>query len=332
LQRSPFINNSTPIGKHLTFIAFILAFVVIQLGAYTRLTNAGLSCPDWPHCFGYLTAPHTTAQLMQATQQFPGTTIEVKKAWTEMVHRYFAGAEGLLILWLAIRLRFGAKNKHRSGTQWVPITLSLLLLTQVMLGMLTVTAKLKPIIVLSHLLVGISLLSCLWWTYLSLKPIRSTHFKKNISYLQKLSLLGMVLMVLQISLGGWVSTHYAGLACVDFPYCQGKLLPPIQWQHLSTDLISIHMLHRLGAIVTALYLFIFMHILFKETALKGIARLLLALLCLQFILGIFNILWLRPIWLAMSHQAVAILLLLGLITILAKLNFSRDPHYVYPMS
>ena len=162
----------------LTLFTFTLAFVVILLGAYTRLTNAGLSCPDWPNCFGYLTAPHTAAQLQDAAQKFPATAVDVKKAWTEMTHRYFAGTEGILILVLAFSL-FSARQNKDLKPILTAAALIALLCVQVMLGMLTVTAKLKPVIVLAHLLTGISILSLLWWAYLDLRARHDAFITKS---------------------------------------------------------------------------------------------------------------------------------------------------------
>lgn len=318
--------------KHylLTLVAVFLAFAVIVLGGYTRLTDAGLSCPDWPHCFGFLAAPHTDAQLQKAAEYFPTTTINIKKAWTEMTHRYFAGAEGILILILAgctlYSRQFGLK-----GTI-ISFLLAGLLIIQVLLGMLTVTEQLKPIIVLSHLLTGLSILCLLWWTYLDLffKPElyprtrgdQAMHNDKTYLWLW----LGLALVIAQISLGGWVSTHYAGLACIDFPYCNGTLLPPIHWHLLHSDLISIHMLHRIGAFITTLYFAFLIFILFRNPIFKRTSIIITFLLLTQLFLGIANLVWLRPIHIALTHQAIAILLLLSVITALVKAHVAPGTH------
>jgi cytochrome c oxidase assembly protein subunit 15 len=298
----------------------VLAFIVILLGAYTRLTDAGLSCPDWPHCYGYLTAPHTTAQIQQATQNYPATPVNVKKAWTEMTHRYFAGAEGMLILLLSGIILFARNIKNRQST-FIAITLIGLLGVQVLLGMLTVTEKLKPVIVLAHLVTGLSILGMLWWAYLNLRTsAMNTHAAARIWLW-----LGFLIVCAQITLGGWVSTHYAGLACIDFPYCNGQLLPAMQWQQLNSDLITIHMLHRIGAMITALYLGLLSLYLLTKPSLRPIALLILILITLQITLGILNVIWLRPVWIAIIHHGVAILLLLTMITALVKT--SQDKYH-----
>jgi cytochrome c oxidase assembly protein subunit 15 len=299
----------------LVLFTFILAFFVILLGAFTRLTDAGLSCPDWPNCYGFIIAPHTDAELQSAAQQYPMMPVNVKKAWTEMTHRYFAGTEGLLILIFSLSTLFARKAKSFKSS-FIAIALMALVVVQVMLGMLTVTEKLKPVIVLSHLLTGISILSMLWWAYLDLQtnaPIINTSCR-----LKGLLWLGFIIVACQIALGGWVSTHYAGLACVDFPYCNGQLIPNMQWNQLGSDLISIHMLHRMGALITAAYLAILSLFLFANKAFRASALVIFGLIALQVTLGILNIIWLRPVWVALIHQAVAIILLLTVIATLVK--------------
>lgn len=310
----------------LAFFAFLLAFIVILLGGFTRLTNAGLSCPDWPNCYGYLTAPHTPAQIQTATAYYPLTPVNTQKAWTEMTHRYFAGTEGILILILTFSILL--TKKFRGKKPVLPsLLLIILLCIQVSLGMLTVTEKLKPIIVLSHLLTGISILSVLWWIFLSLRFPVDPFIKKANAHLTPWFLIGLIVVFIQITLGGWVSTHSAGLACIDLPYCNGQLIPQLSL-NMNSDLITIHMLHRFGAFFTAVYIGILALSLLRNTYFKPFSVLMLTLLCLQLALGILNILWLRPIWIALIHQGVAILLLLTMITVLTKV-ISDNRHGFY---
>jgi heme a synthase len=326
LTRYWFISTKYRRNAKLALFTFMLAFVVILLGAYTRLTDAGLSCPDWPRCFGYITAPHTRAQWQDAAQRYPMSPINVKKAWTEMAHRYFAGTEGFFILILAFSLLRRKASDFKATI--IAIALIALLCVQVTLGMLTVTEKLKPLIVLSHLLTGLSLLSVLWWAYLDLH-LRDDYFSnKSSQRVIPWCWLAFIIVVAQITLGGWVSTHYAGLACIDFPYCNGHVMPNMEWKNLNGDLITIHMLHRIGALVTAAYAGLLALCLLANRSFRSIAILILALLALQVTLGILNIVWLRPIWIALFHHTVAILLLLTLITSLVKAYFeSRDHRY-----
>lgn len=322
-----FISTKYSNTSKLALFTFLLAFVVILLGAYTRLTDAGLSCPDWPHCYGYVTAPHTPSQLQEAAQKYPLAPIDVKKAWTEMTHRYFAGTEGILILILASAIFFG-RRKNSVKSSVTALTLIGLLAIQVLLGMLTVTEKLKPVIVLSHLLTGLSLLSLLWYAHLSLPSRDHPSFPKNTPVnLSPWVWMGLIIVAGQITLGGWVSTHYAGLACVDFPYCNGQLIPNMQWNNLNSDLITIHMLHRMGAFITALYISLFALYLLRYPSFRTTGITLLALIALQISLGILNIVWLRPLWIALTHQAVAIILLLTMIAFLVKVSLKMENNY-----
>ena len=328
MTRHWFISTKYRRGSKLALFAAILAFTVIILGAFTRLTNAGLSCPDWPHCYGFMTAPHTATQLAQAAQVYPTAPIDVKKAWTEMTHRYFAGTEGIVILILAFSFLVTRKAKDFK-TSLIGIVLIALLCTQVMLGMLTVTEKLKPVIVLSHLLTGLSILGVLWWAYVDLHINDDSFMQRSANpSIIKWIWLALIIVAAQITLGGWVSTHYAGLACIDFPYCNGQIMPAMQWNNLNGDLITIHMLHRIGAMVTATYVSMIAACLLFNASFRPIAFLMLALVALQITLGILNILWLRPVWIALAHHAVAIILLLTIITALIKANYeSREGRY-----
>jgi cytochrome c oxidase assembly protein subunit 15 len=309
-------------------LACVLAFVVILLGAYTRLTNAGLSCPDWPNCYGYLTAPHTPQQVAEATSRYPHTPVETNKAWTEMTHRYLAGTEGLLIVVLASSI-LARRKRYTPAMRSLSIALIVWFIVQALLGMFTVTARLSPVVVLSHLLMGLTLLSLLWWITLSLYEkvfsaqtptmrlmrwikqlaVRRTHYHAVIPWLY----LGLIIILTQITLGGWVSTHSAGLACVDFPYCNGHLMPPLTW-NLQHDLITMHMVHRLGALVTLLYFILLGYWLLRMPVLRNMGIILLILVALQVTLGILNVIWLRPIIIALCHLAIAILLLLTILT------------------
>lgn len=326
MTRYWFVSTKYRRNSKLALMTFILAFVVILLGAYTRLTDAGLSCPDWPNCYGYITAPYTSAQLQDAAQKFPALPVNIKKAWTEMTHRYFAGTEGILILILAFSFLLTRKAKDFRATL-IGLLLIGLLCLQVTLGMLTVTEKLKPVIVLSHLLTGLSILSVLWWAYLDLHLKHDFFIKKADAWIVPWLWLALVIVAMQITLGGWVSSHYAGLACIDLPYCNGSLLPNIQWDNLNTDLISIHMLHRIGAMITASYLVLLSIFLLFNESFRSMAILVLALIALQVILGILNIVWLRPVWIALFHHGVAIILLLTIITSLVKASFMTDKRH-----
>lgn len=319
---------STKYRYHATYalLTFLFAFGVALLGAYTRLTDAGLACPDWPNCYGQLTAPHTPSQLAMAAKQYPLSPVNVKKAWTEMVHRYAALAEGTFILLLCFSLTLAQKAKDM--TLWIlGLVLFCLLAIQIALGMFTVTEKLRPMIVLAHLLTGISILSVLWWVYLDLHlPNKMTYGPAN-DHVTPWLWVGALIVIVQITLGGLVSSHYAGLACIDFPFCNGHWLPPLQWHNMTSDLLSIHMLHRIGALVTCIYFSLFAFILITIPPFRTLALLLLALVALQVTLGILNIIWLRPVWIAMLHHGTAITLLLTMITALVKNTLSLEKYH-----
>lgn len=325
-MRNVFNLSHRPRHTKLALIAAVLAFFVIMLGAYTRLTDAGLSCPDWPNCFGFVTAPHTATQLSDAARAFPQIPVNVKKAWTEMTHRYFAGTEGLLVLLLALSTLFTPALRTRSRCI-MSIALIALLMLQVLLGMLTVTAQLKPVIVLSHLITGLSLLSVLWIFYLTARHQRLKLVQQGSTPSLWACWLALIIIGMQITLGGWVSTHYAGLACIDLPYCNGQLLPPLHWHQLGEDLITMHMLHRIGALITVSYFLIFAHGLLKQPLFRRFGIALLVLIATQFTLGVFNILWLRPVWLALLHHGVAVTILLTTLALLVKTYQTRDHHY-----
>ena len=224
----------------LSLFATILAIVVVVLGAYTRLTDAGLGCPDWPGCYGQLTPP---------TDQ----SIDSQKAWTEMIHRYFAGTLGLVILVLAIVAIFKRKQPNVGARRAVPLQLPLVLLGlvifQALLGMWTVTMLLNPLVVMAHLLGGMATLGLLWWLALrsqsnSLKfAIRNSQSAINPN-LKTWATLGLIILGIQIALGGWTSANYAALACPDFPQCQGQWWPSMDFSGAFT--VSVTLINFIG--------------------------------------------------------------------------------------
>ena len=253
--------------KKITLFTTIMTFCLIVLGAYVRLSDAGLGCPDWPGCFGTLTVPESQLAIEKAQHTFPGQVIENDKAWKEMVHRYVAGLLGLLILSIAY---LAYKNKKSLKVNiLVPYSLLGIVFFQALLGMLTVTLLLKPIIVSAHLIGGMATLAIL--TYLSYE-----HFNKNSKLILKKSIIfymarfGLILIFMQIFLGGWTSTNYAGLACTDFPTCHGQWIPDMDLKNAFNifrnlgqtsegapislkALQAIQWIHRMGAITVVIY-------------------------------------------------------------------------------
>jgi len=310
-------------------IATVLALVVIVLGAYVRLSDAGLGCPDWPGCYGTIIVPE---QVDADNENLSVRPLEHAKAWKEMVHRYVASTLGFLILIMAFIawLKTSLPNMRVFTS-----ALLVLVIFQGMLGMWTVTLLLKPVIVMAHLLGGLTIISLLWWTVLRQQSQQGIFISAANTKLLPVSIFALVILVLQISLGGWTSSNYAALACPDFPTCQGVWWPTmdfkegfILWRGLGIDYeggvlhgsarTAIHMAHRIGAIVTFITLFYVaiqaIRSVKSQLRLTGIVTLIL--LITQVSLGIANIKFHLPLSVAVAHNGVAALLLLSLVTLL----------------
>ena len=312
------------------YIAFFLAFIVVQLGALTRLKDAGLGCPDWPGCYGKLTLPNKSIQLMNGP--YRGQMLIPEKALPEMIHRYAAAT--LVIFCFAGIVLIIYKYKLPQQPICIASNLLFLLFLQGLLGKWTVTLRLHPLVVMSHLLGGLALLSLLWLLILRLNPL-SMKQSSGEHKLRSWTTLGLLLIVIQIGLGGWTSANYAAFVCPDFPQCRGQWWPTMNFSEgfhlwLNTNLIyeggilsetartAIQMSHRIMAIITSIYLVLLVYKLFKVTKinfLRGLGILLLFLLGLQICLGVLNVLWVLPLPIAMAHNAVAALLLLTIITL-----------------
>jgi len=329
-------------------IACALALVVVVLGAFTRLSDAGLGCPDWPGCYGHLLGvPESIQEIERAEFEYPQRVVETDKAWKEVIHRYFAGVLGLLILLLAF---LAIKNRHVSNQPVaLPIFLVGLVIFQALLGMWTVTLLLKPVIVMLHLLGGLSILSLLWWLVLKTKPI-ALPMQQNLNLsVRPYIVIGLLLLIGQIILGGWTSSNYAALACPDFPLCQGQWWPDtdfgegfVFWRGLGTNYefgvlenparTAIHLSHRLLAVVVAIYWLILLSRVFiavnATKTLRKVAGTTLFLLLVQLTLGISNIVLHLPITVAVMHNGGAALLLLSVITLIyysrARLEDARN--------
>ena len=309
--------------------AFLLAYCVVVLGAYVRLTHAGLGCPDWPGCYGQVIVP----EAGQAAERYPDRPLEPGKAWREMTHRYAAATLGLLILALAVL----AVRRRRDPGQPVaiPIVLVILVGAQAWLGRLTVTLLLQPLVVMGHLLGGLATLSLLAWLTLDARSsAQSVPAIAEPSALKRFAVFALVVLVAQIALGGWTSSHYAAMACPDFPTCHGRWWPEadfreafVPWRAQVADFtggalehparVAIHLTHRIGALVTTIVLGLTCGAVIlraRQTAPRRAALAVALALIAQITLGIAMVKLGLPLGVAVAHNAVAALLLVSMVT------------------
>jgi heme a synthase len=310
-------------------ITLVFTLMVILMGAYTRLSDAGLGCPDWPGCYGHLTVPDEAHELSKVEINFPEYTVEPEKAWLEMIHRYIAGTLGLLVLGILILCLRSQDTPKR-----LPIFISILILFQAALGMWTVTMKLMPIVVMSHLIGGFTLFALLLLLYLRTRPFRIPGGDSKARALLPLALISLGVLIVQIMLGGWTSSNYAALACTQLPLCEGNwfdnlrfadAFSPFQGQHPSFEYgvldyatrMTIHVSHRIWGLVTALTLLWLAFKLFsaQSQVMRNSGYLLVVLVIVQIGLGISNVVMHLPLGIAVSHNGGAALLLLNLVFI-----------------
>ncbi|MBB3276502.1 MULTISPECIES: COX15/CtaA family protein [unclassified Pseudoxanthomonas] len=363
----------------IAWLAVGLALCVIIFGAFVRLSNAGLSCPDWPTCYGRATWPQSTHEVVDhaasAIRPF-----ETHKAWREQVHRHIAATLGMLVLILSLlaarRRRFGIATillasafvataiplymhgEHVAASvlaiigeaillfaalRWSNLDLArvsaltlAVIIFQALLGMWTVTWLLKPIVVMGHLLGGLTTFALLVWMAWRAtdQPIKLADAVS----LRRWVIGGLVLLGIQIALGGWVSANYAAVACgLDFPKCVGRWWPPadfsegfVLWRGIGVDYeggvldgasrIAIQMTHRIMAVIVALYVLGLGARLFRTPGMRGWATLLVLLIIAQFTLGILNVKLNLPLHVAVAHNAGAVLLLFTLVSLIARLR------------
>jgi heme a synthase len=337
--------------RRLALAGVLLCFVVVVLGAYVRLNAAGLGCPDWPGCYGHITplgAEHSTS----AQAAFPSRPLDVGKAWKEMIHRYAASTLGLIIVVIAALAIVHRRRKLLSTTYAVALLATVLV--QGMLGMLTVTWQLKPLIVTLHLIFGMTTLGMLWWLWLSLPshywgatamgggrpgfPGGTAGVAMRAAY--QLALIGIVALAVQIALGGWTSSNYAAVACPDFPTCQNAWWPHtdyrnafVLWRGLGINYeggvldnparVAIHLTHRLGALVATLALgSAALFVVFRKSLPSALpaAYAVLAALALQLTIGISMVLKTFPLLLTTAHTGGAALLLLATLTLVRRVS------------
>ena len=307
----------TTLPRSLLLFTICLAFAVVLLGAYVRLSDAGLGCPDWPGCYGRATPWHAGAEIAAAQAADPSGPVSPAKAWKEMLHRYLAGSLGLAILAIVVL----AWRRLPPVNRMLPGMLLALLLVQALLGMWTVTLQLRPLVVAAHLLGGMATLAGLAWLWLRERGLT------GVAPVDPLARGLLFLVLLQIALGGWVSGNGAALACPDLPTCQGvwwpsvdfatgfNLLRPVVGGDLAA-LTAIHLLHRLGAVLLLAGVLLLAARLARRA--PGRAALLLVVVLVQIFLGMANVLLGLPLPLAVAHDAGAGMLLLCMVWINAR--------------
>lgn len=367
------------------WLAVALTLCVVVFGAFVRLSDAGLSCPDWPTCYGRAAWPQAASDVSDhaasAVRPF-----ETHKAWREQVHRHLAATLGMLVLLLAVlaarKRRYGIaqiaiasllvaaaiplymRGDHVAASalavigevillfaalRWSNTDLSrvgaltlAVIIFQALLGMWTVTWLLKPIVVMGHLLGGLTTFSLLVW--MAWRAINRPITVIEAGALKRWVIVGLVLLGLQIALGGWVSANYAALSCGagswsadNFPKCVGQWWPPhdfregfVLWRGVGVDYeggvldgasrIAIQMAHRIVAVVLALYLLVFAVRLLRTPGMRGWSMTLIVLVVAQVSLGILNVKLALPLHVAVAHNAGAALLLFVLVSLLARLR------------
>lgn len=316
--------------RKLTKFSLVFCFIVIVLGAFTRLTDAGLGCPDWPGCYGFLSVPQSESGRAVAEQAFPEAPLDSQKAWNEMIHRYAAGTLGLLVLAIAI-IAIRRRRSVPSKPLKLPIALLGLIIFQALLGMWTVTMMLQPAIVMAHLLGGFTTFSLLYLLYLRETPYQIPGGDPGLRRFRSLAIVSMVVVIGQIALGGWVAANYAALACTELPICEGNWVSNLNISgafslpeaenyefgvHPYDERMTMHVFHRLGAILTTLVVGFLLFKLWQHATSQYFRRLTLVitlLLVVQLVLGISNVVFSLPLSVAVAHNAVGALLLLSLV-------------------
>ena len=326
--------------KGVAGFTILLALCVIVFGAYVRLTDAGLGCPDWPGCYGFVTVPQTAEDYLSVEENFPGEIVDEGKAWREMIHRYIASLLGFLILLMFLK-DFFSFRKGEGSLKDLKLSGALLALVifQGMLGMWTVTLKVHPLVVTAHLIGGLTTLSLLFFYYRSIE----TDSEKFVSAPNVL-FVGLSILILQIILGGWTSTNYAALGCPDLPLCYGEVWPSnmdfeegfLKWQEVGVNYeggqlspsgrTAIHYVHRLGAIVAliALGLLGMRYLKHSSDRVRGASILMLIALSAQLAIGILMVWFGIPLFLATAHNAFAALLLLSFINLLYTVKIKQN--------
>lgn len=322
--------------RKLVFFTWFLTLDLIMFGAFVRLTDSGLGCPDWPGCYGKISPIGAADHIRQAYEAMPFGPVSFPKAWIEMIHRYVGAFLGLLIIFIVIMA--WRHRKTLGHTPKLAIATLVAVCLQGAFGAWTVTLKLMPIIVTAHLLGGMILLAMMTW----LAAREKQHERVSVAALrwQPWLIVGFILLFFQIALGGWVSTNYAALACMDFPTCNGQWVPAMDLQNgfslirglgeLPTGemisqqaLVGIHWVHRNFAWVIFIYLGVLAWQMRAEPGLRNPATWVLALLCAQLFTGLTTIFFEWPLLIAVLHNGGAAGLVLMSTTLLVRIASAR---------
>ena len=320
--------------KSFSAIGIAFCFIVIGLGAWTRLADAGLGCPDWPGCYGFVTFPTTVDEIAIAENLYPDSPVEIDKIIPEVVHRYFAASLGLLAIGL---LLISLKQKRLRAESAI---LLFVIIGQGIFGYLTVSLKLHPLIVTTHLFGAMITTSI--FLLIHMKSLKISNgfalFVKN----KPVIIVGFILIIIQLFLGAWTSTNYAARACLDLPYCQGQLVPKTDFsegfnlfqtvgpnylfgQMSNEARVAIHLTHRIGAIIVFLYsIFLVFKLWSNET--KIILSVFVGTLFTQIFLGVNNVLSQLPLWNAVAHNVVGVVLFLTFV-VMTYLSFKGQNEY-----
>jgi len=335
--------------RKLIWITLFLTFDLIMFGAFTRLTDSGLGCPDWPGCYGHANPLQAHAHISAAAALLPDGPVTVMKAWIEMTHRYLAMAVGVLIIALVViawRMWLKSGRRDRKFAPALPSVLLAFVCLQGAFGAWTVTMKLQPIIVTTHLLLGLGLLALLTW--FGIRQNAPLAPRIAAPALAGAAAFGLLLLAFQIALGGWVSTNYAALACTDFPLCHGVLVPQMDfangfsaWRELGKTvdgeylpfpaLTAIHWTHRNFAFLVFAYLAWLGWRALGLAHLRRLACWLLAALALQLATGLATVFLSWPLAIAVIHNGGAALLVLLLVMLNYKTRYlpRREPASVH---
>lgn len=342
--------------RKLVWVTLFLTFDLIMFGAFTRLTDSGLGCPDWPGCYGRSNPLLAHEHISAAQEAMPTGPVTVIKAWIEMTHRYFAMGVGVLIIGLMVVawikwLKPAASTasvqrpvqRDPKFSPWFPTLLFLAVCLQGAFGAWTVTMKLQPIIVTTHLLLGLSLLALLTW--LAARQNDHAPVAAAGNKLVTPALIALLLLVIQIALGGWVSTNYAALACNDFPLCHGMVIPDMDfehgftlWRHLGKTadgeylpfqaLTAIHWTHRMFAFVVIAFIGWLAHKALRIDGLRKTGRWLLVVIGMQLLTGLATIFFNWPLAIAVAHNGGAALILLLLVMLNYKARLATEKQLV----